>query len=1226
MSDLKQFFLESLTLATAERPLVVLLDSLDQLSRDQKAYKLNWIPRKLPPHVKFIVSTYTEAQDLIGTLRLMFLSHCFILVPIFSTELSAKVLYSWLKKENRCLSDDQFKVVERAFEQCSLPLYVKLTFDRVVMWHSYTPMSECELNYTVQSSIEYLFQHLEKKHGQVLVSRALAYVTASKVGLSETELEDLLSLDDIVLNSVFQIHIPPVRRIPPLLMVRIRYDISQYLVDKEVDEVRSFFWYHRQFYEVCKKRYLSDKNLQVQFHSDMADYYLGKWYGIKKPFKYTQEQMKKIGVSSPDGEADRKIAGQPLLFQVDHGNKTVRYNKRKLSRLPYHLYSANRQEELRSQCLFNYEWLKVKLQATSLQEMLLDFALFGEKKNVLVKVIKACQSTLKKFPETLALEISGRLLALLQSRAENHEQTLLEQCLEASSTTCKVVPYQPCYTIPSEAQLYQIEHPHIQSNTIMFDLSEDSNHLAVLSGKNEVLIYDVRSGELDMTVQLPTEEQNYNVLIKPPNKDTIIAGGTNQMKSNTIVLLDINTGIVENNLRLNKLYPKIGFTDEYTFELTEKYIIAHVKKQAADVFDRQTGEIVHEFEGQPDQMTLFSSDRFLLLHPKQTNIYMIYSMNGFQFVQQITCDGTPDFLYLGYQSDAACIVMKGVPTVQIVNLINDNNLGTITGDISLASVTATVIQSAKFYGDICLISTVEALYLWDLKTRKLKHTLGIPDELVPDYRVTGITAYMTSDRSTVIAAYTVHFILWNVSSGKMIHSIEASRGLVSKAIVSSRGDVIINTTRRANSITAWDVNTIKVKSRNFEPLSMTDSARYLNVNRSGTTAVVRSSRSNEFAVIDVLLGVKRLMISKDYEAMNPLVTEDGKYAVLREYNSENCLKTWDLMNGNLVSSLPVSSLSLKGYVLGTRPENMAVLIENESTAEQCLRLCHVPSMKTNVEIPLPKYNIMQVIFVQDDQYCLMGIEEQLHPGVKIYAKAFSVKTGDLIQSFDGFHPKNIQMITPQHDCFIGQRKHVDENKKESWELAVVTIATGDSVVTCHDPPLSNLYFGAVGRYGISHERAVYDIKKGIRCFQFDKTGDYPDKFPSFRTAPKLTADERFALWVSLSQNLLLIGDVSSGSLISVCPVHSIPMNVEVTPERIILIGCEDGRIMMLQLLVDERDDIMATFKTIFTRSKRQTVQMKRNHLKPAHSGVYHGSGSQRKNNTNKSGSKSCGIL
>jgi hypothetical protein len=49
------------------------------------------------------------------------------------------------------------------------------------------------------------------------------------VGLSESELEDILSCDDDVLNDVYAYWTPPVRRLPPLLLVRLKTDLSQYL-------------------------------------------------------------------------------------------------------------------------------------------------------------------------------------------------------------------------------------------------------------------------------------------------------------------------------------------------------------------------------------------------------------------------------------------------------------------------------------------------------------------------------------------------------------------------------------------------------------------------------------------------------------------------------------------------------------------------------------------------------------------------------------------------------------------------------------------------------------------------------------------------------------------------------------------------------------------------------------------------------------------------------------
>ncbi len=56
------------------------------------------------------------------------------------------------------------------------------------------------------------FDKVEHTHGRMFVTHALSYITASKNGLSDAELEDVLSLDDIVLNDVFIHWIPTTRR------------------------------------------------------------------------------------------------------------------------------------------------------------------------------------------------------------------------------------------------------------------------------------------------------------------------------------------------------------------------------------------------------------------------------------------------------------------------------------------------------------------------------------------------------------------------------------------------------------------------------------------------------------------------------------------------------------------------------------------------------------------------------------------------------------------------------------------------------------------------------------------------------------------------------------------------------------------------------------------------------------------------------------------------------
>jgi len=78
--------------------------------------------------------------------------------------------------------------------------------------------------------------------GALLVHRLFAYLHLSNLGLTENEMVDLISLDDEVLNDVFQYHTPPLRRLPAVLWARIRNSIQEYIVTREANggKVSSF--------------------------------------------------------------------------------------------------------------------------------------------------------------------------------------------------------------------------------------------------------------------------------------------------------------------------------------------------------------------------------------------------------------------------------------------------------------------------------------------------------------------------------------------------------------------------------------------------------------------------------------------------------------------------------------------------------------------------------------------------------------------------------------------------------------------------------------------------------------------------------------------------------------------------------------------------------------------------------------------------------------------------
>ncbi|EDO37261.1 predicted protein, partial [Nematostella vectensis] len=247
LKDMVELFPSLLASATAKRPLLVLLDSLDQLSPEDGARLLDWLPKHLPGHCKMIVSTLPGAQyRCFPKLKAMFKNDkLFISVPSLPHSDVSDILSMWLQQSGRTLQPAQRDLVMSAFSQCPLPLFLKISFDEACRWHSYTDPGQTRLYGSVRDAINGLLERIEAKHGRILVQHALGYLTAARSGLTETELDDILSSDDEVLDDVFQYWTPPIRRLPPLLWVRIRADLDSYLVDRGSEGARVTYWYHR---------------------------------------------------------------------------------------------------------------------------------------------------------------------------------------------------------------------------------------------------------------------------------------------------------------------------------------------------------------------------------------------------------------------------------------------------------------------------------------------------------------------------------------------------------------------------------------------------------------------------------------------------------------------------------------------------------------------------------------------------------------------------------------------------------------------------------------------------------------------------------------------------------------------------------------------------------------------------------------------------------------------
>lgn len=87
-------------------------------------------------------------------------------------------------------------MIANHMETSTSPLFIQLVANRACEWTSFSQVTMIEESVT--TIVEALFIRLEETVGFSFVSHSLAYITAAKSGLSETELMELLACDEEV--------------------------------------------------------------------------------------------------------------------------------------------------------------------------------------------------------------------------------------------------------------------------------------------------------------------------------------------------------------------------------------------------------------------------------------------------------------------------------------------------------------------------------------------------------------------------------------------------------------------------------------------------------------------------------------------------------------------------------------------------------------------------------------------------------------------------------------------------------------------------------------------------------------------------------------------------------------------------------------------------------------------------------------------------------------------
>ncbi|KAI6228770.1 hypothetical protein M3Y99_01185600 [Aphelenchoides fujianensis] len=953
MSKLFQHFKRMTGFASQERPLIIILDSLDLLSKVDGSDELLWFPPTLSPHVKLIVSYSSETKIEKTMRKLVEKEGQYVLVPPLGPQLAQGVIEKWLEAKGRTLAPRQWEIVAKAVSQCSLPLFLKLVYATVFRWKSYSKPQEVVLFKSVQQSIHALFDRTESQHGKLLVSHALSYITAAKSGISDSELEDLISLDDKVLDDIYQYHLPPVRRIPPLLWSRIRADLPGYLSERAADGVIVLNWYHEQFRAAANERYFKNLNHLQNTHSSCADYFLGIWAGVPKPYQYTDLQKQRFGVVENEGLADRKVPKQANFFRTKDSDQ-IRYNSRKLNELPFHLLRARRWKELFSLCLFNFEFLQSKLCSFPLQVIISDFedaigkcddADACRQLNLVMDGLRLSASLLSRFPWMFAFELAGRLLPLVN---ENEDiKSLLKGCdLQGHEFNC-FKPAHHCFHSPGGPLKHSLE----EHAFAVFGMDLSSDQKMLVSCSNQLVVWDCLTGDLTRMINPNIEGIFLGMALSSDDKYAAAYTNNNQVAIMSLIAGDFK--LVDPEGMSNQMeVGKVLFTEDqnvllwsssqfYLYDLAgtllhrERIDPTVTKKNLLEVFfkNKRSVKFVTSTGDKNDwDVTISGREENKQLQPFTFAASLAFFDN--RFLSGVVCV-PQSAVHAGVASDDCNFCLA---TFEIHG-----------GQVCLKKVVADNMEertNAIFYWKrptkadgtpnnwMVAVQTQGFLLCPNILPENLI-TLTLPDDVrnIP-VRPMHTTSAVTSccNDALFVAGVRKNLYIFNVSTAQLVRTLDAHFGrILNLRSVSGGGHNLLISSSIDRSIKIWNVDNIYEKS--FSVVNMDQPIERILIPRNKPALAITQTRKH-VGLWDVRQHkFLATLVTNQFGSLivDCAVTQDGRLVVCIESDQ---LLLWELRTQSVRQRMPAVGVHPGSLALLADDKMVALVYRQLDTAEQ----------------------------------------------------------------------------------------------------------------------------------------------------------------------------------------------------------------------------------------------------------------------------------------------------
>ncbi|CAB3364546.1 Hypothetical predicted protein [Cloeon dipterum] len=436
--------------ASSQNPLIIMIDGIDQV-RNFGSQSCEWLPESLPQNLKLILSV-DEGSEMFNIIKTKVSDPTkLIQVPQLGKTEAKSILMSAVVQYNHSINKQIQDFVRNSVMECTLPLYIKILSWQTSLWvdkeHTIIPKGN------VKDQFHALLQELEAILGQVRIKKALSLISASKFGLCDSEMLDLLAQDSVYHSEKTYVPWAPAC----LFWAQLNKYLAPFLEWTRVTGgycVRR--WRDISFQQAVSDRYM-DEECTKDAHLKLEAYFRGEW-------------------ALTEGLTAR-IIQQP--------NKDMEsYNIRKLVELPYQTFAVSGSIEERF--LLDHLWLLDKVCGANVYQVLEDFALEESEPESEAAVLRGHLEA-----SSQALSYDGhQLWAQLHLRLSNISTEGRER-LQALKSLCAAPPDPSLLPLgPSEPT----DEP--QPINFITRLPEMVRFVCTLAAeKGEIVIWDVCTGQ-----------------------------------------------------------------------------------------------------------------------------------------------------------------------------------------------------------------------------------------------------------------------------------------------------------------------------------------------------------------------------------------------------------------------------------------------------------------------------------------------------------------------------------------------------------------------------------------------------------------------------------------------------------------------------------------------------------------------------------------------------------